>query len=37
MNGSVIVKGIEIAVARTARKRVYLTNCITMGSSRAFC
>ena len=30
-------QGIEIAVARTVRKGIYSTKCITMGSSRAFC
>ena len=36
-NGSNGVKRIEASVARTARKRVYSTKCITMGSSHAFC
>ena len=36
-NGSSGAKGIESALARTVRKRVYSTKCITMGSSRALC
>ena len=36
-NGSNGIKRIEASVARTARKRVYLTKCIIVGSSHAFC